>query len=46
MVALLTITGAGGTGKTRLAPEAAGRAVPGYLDGVWLIQLAPLGLPG
>ena len=39
---LLTLTGPGGTGKTRLALQAAGLASDGYPDGVWWIPLAPL----
>ena len=39
---LLTLTGPGGTGKTRLALQAAGRASDAYPDGVWWIPLAPL----
>ncbi len=39
---LLTLTGAGGCGKTRLAQAAAAELVAIYPDGVWLIELAPL----
>src|SRR3712207_3531745 len=39
---LLTLTGAGGCGKTRLALEAAGDLARAYPDGVWLVELAPL----
>ncbi|HTD76920.1 MAG TPA: helix-turn-helix domain-containing protein, partial [Chloroflexota bacterium] len=39
---LLTLTGAGGVGKTRLAFEAARRLAADYADGIWLIELATL----
>ncbi len=39
-VRLLTLTGAGGCGKTRLALQAAAGAMDGHLDGVWWIDLA------
>ncbi len=39
---LTTLIGTGGSGKTRLALETARRSAPGYLDGAWLVELAPL----
>src|SRR5215212_8289234 len=46
MTRLLTLTGAGGAGKTRLALEMARDLVSSYPDGVWLVELAPLTEPG
>ena len=39
---LLTLTGPGGTGKTRLSLEVAGRTLRRYPDGVWFIELATI----
>jgi predicted ATPase/DNA-binding transcriptional LysR family regulator len=39
---LVTLTGAGGSGKTRLAVETAAGLVDDFRDGVFLVELAPL----
>jgi len=39
---VVTLTGAGGVGKTRLALQAAGEVLPRYGDGAWLCELAPV----
>lgn len=41
-VRLVTLTGPGGTGKTRLALQAAGEAGEAYPDGVWWVELADI----
>src|ERR1700732_4119608 len=42
---LVTLTGAGGIGKTRLGFEAARHLLPRFADGVWVVEPAPLSDP-
>ncbi|HEX2911997.1 MAG TPA: tetratricopeptide repeat protein [Chloroflexia bacterium] len=42
---LVTLTGPGGTGKTRLALELASMSLADFSGGVWLVELAPLSRP-
>jgi DNA-binding XRE family transcriptional regulator len=39
---LVTVTGPGGAGKTRLAGQVANRVASGFADGAWLAELAPV----
>jgi predicted ATPase/DNA-binding winged helix-turn-helix (wHTH) protein len=39
---LVTLTGAGGCGKTRIAVELASRFLPRFADGAWFVDLAPM----
>ena len=39
---LVTLTGAGGVGKTRLAIQIAGQLAGEFADGVWYVDLAPI----
>ena len=42
---LVTLTGVGGVGKTRLAIQVAAELIPEFGDGLWLVELAPVGDP-
>ena len=42
---LVTLTGVGGVGKTRLALAVGAELAPDFPDGVWLVELASVGDP-
>ncbi|MBV9786834.1 MAG: helix-turn-helix domain-containing protein, partial [Chloroflexi bacterium] len=39
---LVTLTGMGGSGKTRLALQLSSDALPSFRDGVWFVDLSPI----
>ncbi len=43
---LVTVTGPGGVGKTRLADEVLKRVADRFADGVWVVELAAVQEPG
>ncbi len=43
---LVTLTGVGGVGKTRLAVQVAAELATEFPDGAWLVELAPVGDSG
>jgi predicted ATPase/class 3 adenylate cyclase len=42
---MVTLTGSGGTGKTRLSIEVGVQELASFANGVWLVELAPLSDP-
>ena len=42
---LVTLTGSGGVGKTRISLRVGGKVLDQYANGVWLVELAPLSDP-
>ena len=43
---MVTLTGVGGVGKTRLAVQVAAELLPRFRDGAWLCELGPVADPG
>ncbi len=43
---LVTLTGSGGTGKTRLSLQVVAEVLDGFPAGVWFVELAPVSDPG
>lgn len=43
---LVTLTGIGGVGKTRLSLQVAAETLAEFNDGAWVVELAPLAEPG
>jgi predicted ATPase/DNA-binding SARP family transcriptional activator len=43
---LVSLTGVGGVGKTRLAVQSAADLVPRFADGAWFVEFAPISDPG
>ena len=42
---MITLTGSGGAGKTRLALQVAANLLSGFAGGIWFVELAPLADP-
>ncbi|MBK7255803.1 MAG: hypothetical protein IPI04_18300 [Ignavibacteria bacterium] len=44
-IRLLSLTGAGGTGKPRLAIQLASELIDEFENGIWIIEFSPLQIP-